>query len=36
MRPARPVQLFPNLESAEKIYYGVTDYLNQNWQERPQ
>lgn len=30
------MQVFPNAESAERIYYGVTDYLNQNWEERPQ
>ncbi len=29
------MQVFPNPESAERIYYGVTDYLNQNWEERP-
>jgi len=35
-RRTRPMQVFPNPESAERIYYGVTDYLNQNWEERPQ
>ena len=30
------LEVFPNPESAERIYYGVTDYLNQNWEERPQ
>jgi transposase-like protein len=34
-RRTRPMQLFPNPESAERIYYGVTDYLNQNWEEHP-
>ena len=29
------MQDFRNPESAEKIYYGVTEYLNQNWEERP-
>jgi len=33
-RRTRPMQLFPNPESAERIYYGVTDYLNRNWEER--
>ena len=33
-RRTRPMQFFPNPESAERIYYGVTDYLNQNWEER--
>ncbi len=28
-RRTRPMQVFPNPESAERIYYGVTDYLNQ-------
>ncbi len=27
-RRTRPMQVFPNPESAERIYYGVTDYLN--------
>ena len=35
-RRTRPMQVFPNPESAERIYYGVTDYLNQNWEERSQ
>jgi putative transposase len=35
-RRTRPMQVFPNPESAERIYYGVTDYLNQNWAERSQ
>ncbi len=34
-RRTRPMQLFPNPESAERIYYGVTDYLNHNWEEHP-
>ena len=33
-RRTRPMQFFPNPESAERIYYGVTDYLNRNWEER--
>lgn len=28
--------LFPKPESAERIYYGVIDYLNRNWKERLQ
>jgi transposase-like protein len=35
-RRTRPMQGFPSPESAERIYYGVTDYLNRNWEERPQ
>ena len=35
-RRTRPMQVFPNAESAERIYYGVTDYLNRNSEERPQ
>jgi putative transposase len=35
-RRTRPMQVFPNPDSAERIYYGVTDYLNRNWEERPQ
>jgi putative transposase len=35
-RRTRPMQFFPNPESAERIYYGVTDYLNRNWEERSQ
>lgn len=34
-RRTRPMQVFPNPESAERVYYGVTDYLNRNWEERP-
>ncbi len=33
-RRTRPMQIFPNPESAERIYYGVTEYLNQNWKHR--
>jgi transposase-like protein len=33
-RRTRPMQVFLNPASAERIYYGVTDYLNRNWEER--
>jgi len=34
-RRTRPMGVFPNAESAERIMYGVTDHLNTNWQEHP-
>jgi hypothetical protein len=30
----RPIKVFPNQESAEGIYYGMTDYLACNCEER--
>jgi putative transposase len=30
-RRTRPMNFYPNEKSAEKLFYGVTDYLNQNW-----
>ena len=30
-RRTRPMNFYPNANSAEKIFYGVTNYLNQNW-----
>ncbi|MBM4401238.1 MAG: IS256 family transposase [Crenarchaeota archaeon] len=30
-RRTRPMNLFPNEKSAQKIFYGITKYLNQNW-----
>lgn len=30
-RRTRPMHLFPNVNSAERIFYGITKYLNQNW-----
>lgn len=35
-RRTRPMQVFPSPESAERNYYGVTDYLNRNWEEHGQ
>jgi hypothetical protein len=25
--------LFPNADSANRIFYGITDYMNENWRE---
>ncbi len=30
-RRTRPMHLFPNVKSAERIFHGITQYLNQNW-----
>lgn len=32
-RTSRAMQVFPNPENGERIYYGVSDYLNQNCEE---
>lgn len=34
-RRTRPMGVFTNAESAERIMYGVTRHLNGNWQEHP-
>jgi putative transposase len=34
-RRTRPMNLFPNADSANRIFYGVTKNLNQNWNENP-
>lgn len=34
-RRTRPMGVFTNAESAERIMYGVTQHLNTNWQEHP-
>ena len=34
-RRTRPMGVFTNAESAERIMYGVTKNLNANWQEKP-
>jgi len=34
-RRTRPMNLFPNEDSANRIFYGVTKNLNQNWKENP-
>jgi len=35
-RRTRPMNFYPNVNSAEKIFYGVTNYLNQNWNNQTQ
>ncbi len=30
-RRSNPMGLFPNAESANRIFYGITDYMNENW-----
>jgi len=30
-RRTRPMNFYPNQKSAEKIFYGIANYLNQNW-----
>lgn len=34
-RRTRPMGVFTNAESAERIMYGVTEHLNANWQDHP-
>jgi len=34
-RRTRPMNLFPNADSANRIFYGVTKTLNQNWSQKP-
>ncbi len=34
-RRTRPMGVFTNAESAERIMYGVSQHLNTNWQEHP-
>ena len=34
-RRTRPMNQFPNADSANRIFYGVTKNLNQNWNENP-
>jgi transposase-like protein len=34
-RRTRPMGVFTNAESAERIMYGVTQHLNANWKEHP-
>lgn len=34
-RRTRPMGIFTNAESAERIMYGVTQHLNANWEEHP-
>jgi len=34
-RRTRPMNLFPNESSANRIFYGVTKNLNQHWNENP-
>jgi putative transposase len=34
-RRTRPMRVFTNAESAERIMHGVTEHLNANWQEHP-
>jgi len=31
----RPMNLFPNADSANRIFYGVTKNLNQSWNKEP-
>jgi transposase-like protein len=31
----RPMGVFTNAESAERIVYGVSQHLNANWEEHP-
>jgi transposase-like protein len=33
-RRTRPMNFFPNENSAEKLFYGVSKYLNQNWENK--
>ena len=30
-RRTNPMGLFPNADSANRIFYGITDYMNENW-----
>ena len=34
-RRTRPMNLFPNADSANRIFYGVTKNLNQSWNNNP-
>jgi len=34
-RRTRPMNLFPNADSANRIFYGVTKNLNQSWNTNP-
>jgi len=34
-RRTRPMNLFPNADSANRIFYGVTKNLNQSWNQKP-
>lgn len=32
-RRTNPMGLFPNADSANRIFYGITDFMNDNWRE---
>jgi len=34
-RRTRPMNFFPNEKCAEKLFYGISKYLNQNWENKP-
>ena len=34
-RRTRPMNFFPNERSAQRLFYGITNYLNQYWEHHP-